>query len=134
MPDQFEYQFEWDPAKAERNAKSHGVTFEQAATVFLDANLLSQLDDEHDEVEERWVSLGLDKSARLLLPLGRRSLDVYILHLALLAILVLRGGKRPLSHAWQGDAAILAILAICYLWVLARDRFPIKRRKRAEPI
>jgi hypothetical protein len=66
VPDQFEYQFEWDPAKAERNAKNHGVTFERAATVFLDANLLSQLNDEHDEVEERWVSLGLDKSARLL--------------------------------------------------------------------
>ena len=66
MADRFEYQFEWDPAKAERNAKVHGVTFEQAATVFLNASLLSQLDNVHDEGEERWVSLGLDKSARLL--------------------------------------------------------------------
>jgi hypothetical protein len=66
MAERFEYQFEWDPAKAERNAKEHGVTFEQAATVFLDANLLSQIDEEHGEGEERWVSLGLDKSARLL--------------------------------------------------------------------
>ena len=52
--------------KADKNAKDHGVTFEQAGTVFLDANLLSQLDEEHDDDEERWVSLGLDKSARLL--------------------------------------------------------------------
>jgi uncharacterized DUF497 family protein len=35
----FEYQFEWDPVKAEKNVKDHGVTFEQAATVFLDANI-----------------------------------------------------------------------------------------------
>ena len=67
MAEQFEYRFEWDPVKAEKNAKEHDVTFEQAATVFLDPRLLSQLDEEHSEEEERWVSLGLDKSARLLL-------------------------------------------------------------------
>ena len=66
MAERFEYRFDWDPTKAARNAKDHGVTFEQAATVFLDAYLLSQLDDEHGEHEERWISLGLDKSARLL--------------------------------------------------------------------
>jgi uncharacterized DUF497 family protein len=52
--------------KATRNARKHGVTFEQAATVFLDARLLSQIDEEHNDDEERWVSLGLDRSARLL--------------------------------------------------------------------
>lgn len=66
MAERFEYRFEWDPIKAARNAKDHGVTFEQAATVFLDAGLLSQIDHEHDEDEERWLSLGLDRSARLL--------------------------------------------------------------------
>ena len=66
MAEQFEYRFEWDPTKARRNAKEHGVTFEQSATVFLDAKLLSQVDKEHGDQEERWVSLGLDKSARLL--------------------------------------------------------------------
>ena len=67
MAEQFEYRFDWDPIKADRNAKDHGVTFEQAATVFLDPKLLSQIDEEHDDEEERWVSLGLDKSARLLI-------------------------------------------------------------------
>ena len=66
MAERFEYRFEWDPMKAVRNAKEHGVTFEQAATVFLDARLLSQVDEEHGNDEERWLSLGLDKSARLL--------------------------------------------------------------------
>lgn len=67
VAEQFEYRFEWDPVKADRNAKDHdGVTFEQAATIFLDARLLSRFDDEHGDEEERWVSLGLDKSTRLL--------------------------------------------------------------------
>jgi uncharacterized DUF497 family protein len=67
VAEQFEYRFEWDPDKAEKNAKDHGVTFEQAATVLLDARLLSQIDDEHSDEEERWVSLGVDKSMRLLI-------------------------------------------------------------------
>ncbi len=66
----------------------------------------------------------LDRFARRLLPMGRRSLDVYILHLSLLAILVESGGKRPLTQAWMGDAVILAEIAICYAWVTARDRYP----------
>ena len=66
VADRFEYRFEWDPVKATRNARKHGVTFEQAATVFLDARLLSQIDEEHNDDEEQWVSLGLDRSARLL--------------------------------------------------------------------
>lgn len=66
----------------------------------------------------------LDRFAGHLLSLGRRSLDVYILHLTLLAILVVLGGKRPLKAAWQGDAVILGVIAICWLWVTARDRYP----------
>lgn len=65
MAESFEYRFEWDPEKARRNARDHRVTFEQAATVFLDPRLLSLLDEEHGE-EARWVSLGLDQLRRLL--------------------------------------------------------------------
>ena len=46
--------------------KPANLTFEQAATVFLDAGLASQLDEQHGDEEERWVSLGLDRSTRLL--------------------------------------------------------------------
>jgi acyltransferase-like protein len=66
----------------------------------------------------------LDRCSRHLLSLGRRSLDVYILHLSLLAILVVAGGKRPLKASWQGDAVFLGVIAICWLWVTARDRYP----------
>ena len=42
---QFEYQFEWDPGKAQDNYRKHKVTFEEAAEVFSDVNALSQYDD-----------------------------------------------------------------------------------------
>ena len=62
----FEHRFEWDPVKALRNARKHGVSFERAATVFFDPRALSILDDEHSEEEERWITLGLDRSGVLL--------------------------------------------------------------------
>lgn len=72
----------------------------------------------------------LDKAQRWLLPMGRRSLDVYILHLALLAILVVTGGKRPIKEAWQGDAMVLGVIAICWGWALLRDRLAARRKAR----
>lgn len=61
----FQYQFEWDPAKARQNVKKHGVSFERAATVFLDPQALSELDEDSIE-EDRWVTLGLDRTGVLL--------------------------------------------------------------------
>jgi hypothetical protein len=63
---QFEHQFEWDPVKALRNAREHEVSFERAASVFLDPRAMSIFDDEHSEDEERWITLGLDRAGVLL--------------------------------------------------------------------
>ncbi len=57
----FEYQFEWDPAKARSNYSKHGVTFERAAAVFNDPGALSMSDEKHSGREERWIILGLDQ-------------------------------------------------------------------------
>ena len=62
----FQYQFEWDSTKARENARKHGITFERAATVFLDAEALSLFDLEHRQDEERWITLGLDREGTLL--------------------------------------------------------------------
>jgi uncharacterized DUF497 family protein len=61
----FEYQFEWDPVKAQQNIKEHRISFERAAIVFLDPNSLSRVDDEHSE-DERWITLGLDRAGVVL--------------------------------------------------------------------
>lgn len=66
MEKPFQYQFEWDPAKARQNVKKHRVSFERAATVFLDPQSLSELDEEHSSEEDRWVTLGLDRTGVLL--------------------------------------------------------------------
>jgi uncharacterized protein len=59
--------FDWDPAKAASNAAKHGVTFEEAMTVFGDPLALSRPDDDHSTDEERWVTLGHASAGNLLL-------------------------------------------------------------------
>lgn len=59
------YAFEWDPVKAKSNLKKHKVSFEEAAEVFLDPLHLSLPDDDHSDVEERWVTLGHTKTNKL---------------------------------------------------------------------
>ena len=66
MAAQFQYQFEWDPRKARQNLKQHRVEFERAATIFIDPHALSESDEEHSENEERWITLGLDRTGVLL--------------------------------------------------------------------
>ena len=61
------YDFEWDPKKAQTNKKKHGVNFEEAATVFLDPMAMTIYDPDHSGDEERCVTLGASKNSRLLL-------------------------------------------------------------------
>ena len=52
------YHFEWDPVKAKVNLQKHGVSFEEAAEIFLDPLQLSLIDKEHGKLQERWITLG----------------------------------------------------------------------------
>lgn len=55
--------FEWDAEKAAANAAKHGVTFEEAVTVFLDLDYLLI----RDELEpERFIAIGMSSQARIL--------------------------------------------------------------------
>jgi uncharacterized DUF497 family protein len=58
--------FDWDPAKAASNAAKHGVTFEEAMTVFRDPLARSILHGDHGSGEERWVTLGETSAGNLL--------------------------------------------------------------------
>lgn len=58
--------FEWDDNKARINLQKHGVSFEEAQTVFCDENALLIDDPDHSEDEERFIILGLSSTARLL--------------------------------------------------------------------
>jgi uncharacterized protein len=59
--------FEWDPAKSTSNKKKHGVTFEEAQSIFYDDFALQFYDDEHSSEEDRFLMLGMSSEARLLL-------------------------------------------------------------------
>jgi uncharacterized DUF497 family protein len=50
--------FEWDPKKAETNLTKHGVSFEQAVTVFADPLARIFLDEEHSINEVREIIIG----------------------------------------------------------------------------
>ena len=58
--------FEWDDPKAKKNAKKHGVSFEEASTVFADPLSRTIPDPIHSEVEDRFVILGESTQRRLL--------------------------------------------------------------------
>ena len=60
------YDFEWDSRKAKSNFRKHQISFEKAATVFRDPNLLSIPDEEHSRTEERWLTIGMDETGTLL--------------------------------------------------------------------
>ena len=60
------YLFEWDGKKAEINARKHGVTFDEATTVFRDPLSLLMPDPDHSASEERYIVLGMSSRHRFL--------------------------------------------------------------------
>jgi uncharacterized DUF497 family protein len=59
-------EFEWDPQKAEKNLRKHGVTFTEAMTIFGDPLEVTISDPDHSEGESRLLSLGRSGADRLL--------------------------------------------------------------------
>lgn len=62
-----ELRFAWDARKARSNLAKHGVSFEEAKSVFYDEYAVEFYDDEHSEWEDRFLLLGLSSRLRLLL-------------------------------------------------------------------
>lgn len=58
--------FEWDRAKAAANRRKHGVTFEEARSVFYDDEAVVIADPEHSIGEDRFVILGRSFESRIL--------------------------------------------------------------------
>jgi hypothetical protein len=51
--------FEFDPVKAASNLSKHGVSFDEAVTVFNDPLSSTLPDDQHSEEENRFITIGL---------------------------------------------------------------------------
>ncbi len=58
--------FEWDSHKAKINLAKHGVTFEEASTLFGDERTLTIPDPKHSHTEKRFITLGKSDQGQLL--------------------------------------------------------------------
>ena len=58
--------FTWDPNKERRNKRDHGIGFQEATTVFGDSLAVTVSDPDHSVGEERFITIGQSRSARLL--------------------------------------------------------------------
>jgi len=61
-----ELRFEWDKRKEKANIKKHGVSFDEARTVFYDENAMQFFDPDHSENEDRFILLGISFKLRIL--------------------------------------------------------------------
>ncbi len=58
--------FEWDPEKATANVETHGVSFEEATTVFGNPLAVTFIDPDHSDDEDRYLTFGESEDSRLL--------------------------------------------------------------------
>ena len=57
---------EWDESKSRLNLKKHGVSFDEAQSVFLDENAIRYYDPDHSDDEDRFIMLGMSFQLRVL--------------------------------------------------------------------
>jgi hypothetical protein len=62
-----ELRFEWDSSKSKINQDKHGVSFEEATTVFYDDRAIEFYDDKNSEWEDRFLLLGISAKLRMLM-------------------------------------------------------------------
>ncbi len=91
--------YEWDPKKAIANERKHGLSFVDAATVFLDPLAITYSDPDHSDREEREITIGLTQSRRVVFVSHSRRGER-------LRIISARGATRKeRSHYEEGDIA-----------------------------
>ena len=58
--------FEWGQAKSQANLKKHGVSFDEAKSVFFDEYAVQLFDEEHSSEQDRFIMLGMSNQSRVL--------------------------------------------------------------------
>jgi len=61
-----ELRFEWDRRKEKANEKKHGISFDEARTVFYDENAIQFFDPDHSDDEDWFILLGISFKLRIL--------------------------------------------------------------------
>lgn len=86
--------FEWDGRKAGLNKSKHGISFEEASTIFGDERSLTIPDPAHSLVEERWIILGRSHAGKLLVVVFTERGDS-------IRIISARSASRKEKHAYE---------------------------------
>ena len=89
--------FSWTPSKAITNLKKHGVSFEEARTVFFDDYARFMADPEHSDEEDRFILLGFSVRLRLLVVMHTYREDDQTIR-----IISARTAKRPEQRQYEG--------------------------------
>ena len=58
--------FEWDLAKEQLNLREHGISFDEASTVFRDSLSITIADPDHSDSEYRFIDIGMSHRGQLL--------------------------------------------------------------------
>lgn len=91
--------YEWDPVKAAANERKHGVSFDEAKTVFLDPFAETFDDPDHSADERRSITIGMSTQPRLLF-IAHADRDVDRVR-----IISARLATRGETHAYQERSA-----------------------------
>jgi len=59
--------FEWNAAKADANIKKHGISFEEAKSVFYDELAIQFYQNDNEEAEDRFLLLGMSATHKILM-------------------------------------------------------------------
>jgi hypothetical protein len=70
-----EITFSWDDRKESENQRKHGVSFDEAATVFADEKARLKHDPDHSQEEDRFILLGFSAKLRLLMVVHAYRID-----------------------------------------------------------
>ena len=89
--------FEWDENKSRENKRKHGVSFDEAQTVFLDKNAIRYYDPDHSEDEDRFIMLGMSFKLRVLVVCHCYRLDDKVIHL----VSARRANKKEAAIYWR---------------------------------
>ena len=93
-----ELQFEWDEAKSRQNKRKHGVSFEEAQTVFFDECALRFFDPDHSADEDRFLMLGISFQLRVLVVCHCHRASETVIRM----ISARKADKREEADYWNG--------------------------------
>jgi hypothetical protein len=92
-----EIRFEWDERKNRENKRKHGVSFEEAQTVFLDENAMRYFDPDHSGDEDRFLILGMSFALRVLVVCHCYRADDFVIRI----ISARKANKREQAAHWS---------------------------------